>query len=70
MDAVYHLALSKPYVESLSWSDLADIRPSLPGGGLLDDVLRPSRRYEAAGDADQFHSWHGRKAAAAAAAAP
>ena len=70
MDAVYHLALSKPYIESLSWSDLADIRPSLPGGGLLDDVLQPKPAFTKLQEMrTKFHSWHGRKAAAAAAAA-
>ena len=41
MEAVYTLALSKPYVESIAWANLADIRPSLPGGGLLDDMMHP-----------------------------
>jgi hypothetical protein len=41
MDAVYRLALSKPYVESIAWGDLADIAPAVPGGGLLDDMLKP-----------------------------
>ena len=66
MDAVYHLALSKPYVESLCWSDLADIRPGLPGGGLLDDVLRPKPAFEKVQALrTKFHGWHGRKAAGA-----
>ena len=41
MEAVYMLALSKPYVESIAWGNLADIRPTLPGAGLLDDMMRP-----------------------------
>jgi hypothetical protein len=41
MEAVYTLALSKPYIESIAWANLADIRPSLPGGGLLDDMMHP-----------------------------
>jgi Glycosyl hydrolase family 10 len=62
MDAVYHLALSKPYVESLAWSNLADIRPTLPGGGLLDDVLRPKPAFVKLQEIrEKFHSWHGRK---------
>ncbi len=62
MEAVYHMALSKPYVESLSWSSLADIHPTLPGGGLLDDVLRPKPAYEKLLEMrTKFHSWHGRK---------
>jgi hypothetical protein len=41
MEAVYRIALSKPYVESIAWGDLADISQNLPGGGMLDDMLRP-----------------------------
>src|SRR5438093_12405493 len=41
MDAVYRMALSKPYVESIAWGDLADIGQLTPGGGLLDDMLQP-----------------------------
>jgi hypothetical protein len=64
MDAVYHLALSKPYVESLAWANLADIRPTLPAGGLLDDVLRPKPAFDKLKEMrTKFHSWHGRKAA-------
>ena len=62
MEAVYHLALSKPYVESLCWSELADIRPNLPGGGLLDDVLKPKPGFEKLqAMRTKFHSWHGKK---------
>ncbi len=45
MEAVYHLALSKPFVESIAWSNLADVNQSLPGGGLLDDMLRPKPAF-------------------------
>jgi hypothetical protein len=45
MEAVYHLALSKPYVESIAWGNLADLGPSLPGGGLLDDSLQPKPSF-------------------------
>ena len=41
MEAVYQMAMSKPFVESIAWSNLADIRQTLPGGGLLDESLRP-----------------------------
>jgi hypothetical protein len=69
MEAVYHLALSKPYIESLAWGNLADIRPTLPGGGLLDDVLRPKPAFDKLQEMrTKFHSWHGRKNAAAASA--
>jgi hypothetical protein len=62
MEAFYHLALSKPYVESLAWGNLADIHPSLPGGGLLDDVLRPKPAFTKLQEMrEKFHSWHGRK---------
>jgi Glycosyl hydrolase family 10 len=40
IDAVYRLALSKPYIESIAWGNLADINPSLPGGGLMDDMFK------------------------------
>lgn len=64
MDAVYHMALSKPYIESIAWGDLADMRPNLPGGGLLDDVLRPKPAFTKLQEMrTKFHSWHGRKAA-------
>lgn len=45
MEAVYHLALSKPFVESIAWSNLADLHPTLPGGGLLDDLLQPKPAF-------------------------
>ncbi|MGH7177715.1 MAG: endo-1,4-beta-xylanase [Tepidisphaeraceae bacterium] len=45
LDNVYKLALSKPYVESVAWGNLADINPSLPGGGLLDDFLKPKPAF-------------------------
>jgi hypothetical protein len=45
LDAVYRLALSKPYVESIAWGNLADINPSVPSGGLLDDMLKPKPAF-------------------------
>jgi hypothetical protein len=45
MEAVYQVALSKPCVESIAWSNLADLRQTLPGGGLLDDVLQPKPSF-------------------------
>src|SRR5690606_34736893 len=45
MEAVYRLALSKPYVESVAWSNLADVRHTMPGGGLLDDLLQPKPAF-------------------------
>ena len=46
MEAVYQMALSKPFVESIAWSNLADQRQTLPGGGLLDDVLQPKPAFQ------------------------
>ncbi|HEX8911986.1 MAG TPA: endo-1,4-beta-xylanase, partial [Humisphaera sp.] len=45
MDAVYQLALSKPFVEAIAWANLADLRPTLPGGGLLDDLFQPKPAF-------------------------
>jgi hypothetical protein len=45
MEAVYQLALSKPFVEAVAWANLADLRPTLPGGGLLDDLLQPKPAF-------------------------
>ena len=41
IDAAYRIALSKPYIESIAWGNLADMNPTLPGGGLLDGMLKP-----------------------------
>lgn len=41
MEAVYHMALSKPFVESIAWANLADVNQTIPAGGMLDDMLRP-----------------------------
>jgi hypothetical protein len=41
MDAVYKMALSKPYVESIAWGNLADMTPTVPGGGLMNDMFQP-----------------------------
>ena len=45
MEAVYHMALSKPFVESIAWANLADVNHTIPGGGMLDDMLRPKPVY-------------------------
>jgi hypothetical protein len=61
MANVYRIALSKPYVESIAWSDLADIHPTLPGGGLTDDLLKPKASFAKLQELrDQFHQF-GRK---------
>jgi hypothetical protein len=41
MAGVYRIALSKPFMESIAWGELADLHPTLPAGGLLDDMLKP-----------------------------
>ncbi|MBI4579375.1 MAG: hypothetical protein HY718_06705 [Planctomycetes bacterium] len=45
----YAIALSKPFVESLTWSDLVDQpnSPVLPSGGLLRPDLTPKPAYKA-----------------------
>jgi hypothetical protein len=45
MEAVYQIALSKPFVESITWANLADLNPQLPAGGLLDESLNPKPAY-------------------------
>jgi hypothetical protein len=45
IEVVYKLLLSKPFVESVAWGNLADIHPTLPGGGLLDDMLKPKPSF-------------------------
>jgi hypothetical protein len=58
INAAYRLALSKPYVESIAWADLADINPSVPGGGLLDDMLRPKPAFAKLQEMrEQFHQF-------------
>ena len=46
LEAVYHVCLSKPFVESVAWGNLADINQTVPGGGLLDDMFQPKPAYE------------------------
>ena len=46
MEAIYTLALSKPFVESIAWSNLADLHHTMPGAGLLDDMLRPKPAFQ------------------------
>jgi glycosyl hydrolase family 10 len=45
LENVYKLALSKPFVESIAWGNLSDLGTTIPGGGLLDDMLRPKPAY-------------------------
>jgi glycosyl hydrolase family 10 len=56
--AAYRMALSKPYVESIAWGNLADITPSLPAGGLLDDMLKPKPAFTKLAEMrEQLRSW-------------
>jgi len=58
---VCRVALSKPYVESIAWGELADIRPAMPAGGLLDDMLKPKPVFTKLQELrEQFHPF-GRK---------
>jgi hypothetical protein len=58
LSAAYRLALSKPYIESIAWGNLADINPSLPAGGALDDMLRPKPAFTRLQEMrDQFRVW-------------
>jgi hypothetical protein len=61
MEAIYRTALSKPFVESIAWGNLADMNNTVPGGGLLDDMLKPKPSFAKLQELrDQFHQW-GRK---------
>ncbi len=58
LSAAYRMALSKPFVESIAWGNLADIKPSLPAGGLLDDMLKPKASFTTLQELrEQFHQW-------------
>jgi hypothetical protein len=58
LDAAYRIALSKPFVECISWGNLADINPTLPSGGLLDDMLKPKPAFTKIQELrEQFHQF-------------
>lgn len=62
MEAVYHVALAKPFVESVAWGNLADMGPTVPGGGLLDDMFKPKPAFERfAQIREKFQQWQGKK---------
>jgi hypothetical protein len=62
MEAVYRIALSKPFIESVAWSNLADLHQTLPGGGLLDTMLKPKPAFtRLQAMRDQFHPAPARK---------
>jgi hypothetical protein len=47
LEKFYEVALSKPFVETVTWHDLADLPGHyLPHGGLLDADLNPKPAYE------------------------
>jgi hypothetical protein len=58
VEAVSKLALSKPYVESLAWAYLADVRHGVPGGGLLNSTFKPKASYaKVQGLRELYHAW-------------
>lgn len=46
LEQFYHIALSKPFVDSVTWCDLGDDASYIPGGGLLDDMLTPKPAFK------------------------
>jgi GH35 family endo-1,4-beta-xylanase len=44
-ESMFTLLMSRPDVLGIAWYDLADHRPFLPGGGLLDRAWRPKPAY-------------------------
>jgi GH35 family endo-1,4-beta-xylanase len=47
LEAMYHVALSKPFVESISWLELMDREGSeMPTAGLINDKLQPRPAYK------------------------
>jgi hypothetical protein len=62
MDAICHIALSKPFVESIAWGNLADINQTVPGGGLLDDMFQAKPGFDRLQQMrEKFLQWQGRK---------
>ncbi len=58
MQSAYRIALSKPFVESIAWGNLADLHPSLPAGGLIDDMFKPKPAFTKLQEMrEQFHQW-------------
>jgi hypothetical protein len=46
LNDVTRIALGKPFVESITWGDLADPNAVVPGGGLIDDMFKPKPAFE------------------------
>jgi len=61
MTSVYRMALSKPYVESIAWNDLADLQPTLPNGGLVDEMLKPKIGFTRLQELREQFKAYGRK---------
>jgi hypothetical protein len=62
LEAVYHVCLSKPFVESVAWGNLADLNPTVPGGGLLDDMFQPKPAFDRLQSMrEKFQTWHSKK---------
>jgi hypothetical protein len=45
-EQVAKVALGKPFVESVSWGNFCDANATIPGAGLLDDMLKPKPALE------------------------
>lgn len=61
IEAVYKLAISKPFVENIAWGNVADINQSMPGGGLLDDMLQPKSSFiRLQSIREKLHQWNRR----------
>ncbi len=59
LDAMYRLIFSKPFVESIAWSNVADIHHTIPGGGLLDEMFQPRPSFLKLQDLrEKFHAWN------------
>lgn len=59
LDAMYRLAFSKPFVESIAWANVADVHHSVPGGGLLDEHFQPRPSFLKFQEMrEKFHAWN------------
>ena len=63
LEAVYRIALSKPFVENVAWGNLVDVNQSVPGGGLLDEMYQPKPAFTRLQEMRElFRAWQaGRK---------
>jgi hypothetical protein len=62
LDAVFKMAFSKPFVESIAWGNLADMGHSVPGGGLFDDVFKPKPAFAKLQELrEKLHQWSAKK---------